>query len=444
VPLGWEGHKVSGVGRPSDQIHTGIVVCRPLDDVLAHEVGHGYGRDHILGCGTDRAGSPLDYNYPFYDEGTGLPVKIETIGEFGVDTPDPGTTDWKIQDPRSMNDFMGYCLPRWVSPYTYRKLFEAAVDRNDSGPLGGDASPMISAAVEEAISIRGRIYTNDHVEIEPPFHWPQRLQPSKNPDSEYLVELSGANGTPLQRAHIPRGHMCGEGEDSPYFDFGFSLPFPDGARTLRILRGEREVFRREISEAPPRVSGVELREAREGARHRLGVSWATDASDRRLWFRVRYSPDGGRTWMGVVPATTERTVELELSGLPGGDECLVEVFASDGMATGRARSRAFVVPHKPPRFVVAPVSSESRSASGTVRLLGAGFDEYGRSLGEARLLWTSDRDGVLGYGAVLERALSPGQHSITLSGTDARGESGKAQTLLSIGPGSDRASNAAS
>ena len=81
--------------------------------VLAQEVGHAFGRAHAP-CGNP--GGP-DPNYPVY--GT---YPSGSIGEFGVDT-----STMAIVNPASTFDFMSYCGPTWVSPYTYSGLKNALI-----------------------------------------------------------------------------------------------------------------------------------------------------------------------------------------------------------------------------------------------------------------------------------------------------------------------------
>jgi hypothetical protein len=134
----------------------------------------------------------------------------------------------------------------------------------------------------------------------------------------------------------------------------------------------------------------------------------------------------------VVPQTQQQKVTLDLDALPGGENCLVEVYASDGLATGRARSDPFVVPHKPPRLVIGDPKRNSVAREGALVLLGAGFDERGRSLADDTLVWSSDVDGELGTGPVLEVSLSPGPHQITLRSRDDQGRVGSTSIEVDV------------
>jgi hypothetical protein len=72
-------------------------------ETLEHELGHALGRDHSP-CDTDDG---VDRNYP-YEDGS--------IGRWGWD-------GMRLRNPESETDIMGYCVPVWISDYTYAGIF---------------------------------------------------------------------------------------------------------------------------------------------------------------------------------------------------------------------------------------------------------------------------------------------------------------------------------
>lgn len=88
-------------------------------ETLVHELGHAMGRQHSP-CGTG------DSSYFPYDDGS--------IGVWGYD----GRV---MRSPNRFADVMGYCLPVWISDYTYAALFDriAHVNATASARRFGDA-----------------------------------------------------------------------------------------------------------------------------------------------------------------------------------------------------------------------------------------------------------------------------------------------------------------
>jgi hypothetical protein len=72
-------------------------------ETMAHELGHALGREHSP-CGT----SDAERAYPYKSGG---------IGVWGYN----GT---RLLDPGKLTDVMGYCVPVWISDYTYDHLFD--------------------------------------------------------------------------------------------------------------------------------------------------------------------------------------------------------------------------------------------------------------------------------------------------------------------------------
>ena len=111
-------------------------------DVMAHELGHNWGRYHAP-CGG--AGSP-DPAYPYAGGRIGVSGYDLTTGLFKAAT---------------MPDVMGYCVPTWVSDFTYKGIMSYR-----------EYSPSIAAArvraPEPGVLVWGRIVGNDVI-LEPAF-----------------------------------------------------------------------------------------------------------------------------------------------------------------------------------------------------------------------------------------------------------------------------------
>ncbi len=83
-------------------------------DTLAHELGHALGRDHA-NCGLElgEPADPDDYDadYPYLNAGMG--------SVYGFDF-----ATMRLVKPKTYRDVMSYCVPVWISDYTYRAIDE--------------------------------------------------------------------------------------------------------------------------------------------------------------------------------------------------------------------------------------------------------------------------------------------------------------------------------
>ncbi len=80
-------------------------------DTALHEIGHTHGRDHAP-CDV----SPADKNFP-YSNGH--------IGVWGYNM-----STQHMMDPNIFGDIMGYCIPTWISDYTFYALLTRIKDVN--------------------------------------------------------------------------------------------------------------------------------------------------------------------------------------------------------------------------------------------------------------------------------------------------------------------------
>jgi hypothetical protein len=94
-----------------------------------------------------------------------------------------------------------------------------------------------------------------------------------------------------------------------------------------------------------------------------------------------------------------------------------------------------VSPNTPTVRVLSPNGGESLGTETSI-LWGASdpdgdplsYSVFYNLLPEASLVWTSDRDGLIGKGnRVKLKSLSPGTHTLTLTGTDSQGQKATAQ-----------------
>lgn len=90
-------------------------------------------------------------------------------------------------------------------------------------------------------------------------------------------------------------------------------------------------------------------------------------------------------------------------------------------------------PGEPTVTITAPNDGATFTHGTPITFTGSAVGGSGESLSGSALVWTSDRDGVLGTGSVLEtEALSDGVHIITLTATDGGGRTGSYDIVIEI------------
>jgi hypothetical protein len=128
---------------------------------------------------------------------------------------------------------------------------------------------------------------------------------------------------------------------------------------------------------------------------------------------------------------------VDTANLPGGEQCLFRVWASDGLNTGHDVSdAAFAVGRKPPEAVIAaPEEGATLRPAEPLALWGLGSDPEDGPLPDAALTWTDSISGTLGTGSEVElpQGLGRGWHTITLTARDSDGMTGTDSVQVCVG-----------
>src|SRR5262249_46403071 len=153
-----------------------------------------------------------DPNYPTYDN-----YPSGSIGEFGLDTG-----SFVVFNPANTFDFMSYCGPVWVSPYTYVGLKNAIT----SSPAAAHPERAGGRAVaREYLYLSYRMNREGKVELLPSFHlYGAAPGPEVGPESPVGCDILGADGEVLEshRCHLTNPHMD---PDGPVLEFHEVIPW---------------------------------------------------------------------------------------------------------------------------------------------------------------------------------------------------------------------------
>lgn len=418
VPRGWGGCG-GGDGR---------VAAAPVgrNATLAQEIAHAFDRDHAP-CpppGQPNAPGDVDENYPVYNG-----FMSGSIGEYGLD--DSGA----VQDPAAMGDFMSYCSPKWVSPYTYLGLltnfpavFFSFGQMSQAGSGGLDEENLRLS--EQNLFLKFRIYRNGEVVLFPSFHYESKNIDRQGNWTPYGIELRDAKDRVLisRRVWSLERH---KNLDNAWLDFMKQIPFPNDTAYIVITCGEegdcaqKEIHREKV---PPEIPEVRITSPEKTGelKGKVRVAWQISGGKGSrekgsYTSLVRYSNDGGRTWSAVAPRTQDWSMEVDLDQLPGGEACMFQVMVTSGIRTGSAMSAPFRVPVKEVGVTItSPEGREVVTMGEYVVLVGEAFSPELGSAAPGDLQWSSNLQGDLGSGHELNMGLlQPGKHVLTLSAPGA-------------------------
>src|SRR5689334_3634776 len=146
--------------------------------------------------------------------------------------------------------------------------------------------------------------------------------------------VSDYRGEVLQSAPTTPDFFAKEQE---WATFVARLPYHPQTQAVVLRLGERVLGRLDV---PTDRRYVTL----------LHLHWASHDSEHPMTFFVRYSHNG-RDWLR--PGVNLRTNDyyLDLSQMPGGKRCVVQVIATNGYRTSYVQTRHFEVTEKPPELL---------------------------------------------------------------------------------------------
>ncbi len=246
--------------------------------VLAHELGHNFGRLHAP-CGGPGG---VDENYPYENA---------SIGVFGFDLDTEA-----LHDPALDKDLMSYCNPVWVSDYTYREIMEFRDTSYWTDPTEAIAEPVLL--------VWGRITAGGAV-LEPAFELeaPARLPAQPGPYRLEGLDQRGAVLFSISFAGAPVDHGSLAARQ-----FAFTIPSrlarADRLDRLRLSGGGVAAVMTSVATPhrtpPERTPAFSLREQGTGvffrwdqARHRMVI--VRDARTREVLSFARGGAGSVRT-----------------------------------------------------------------------------------------------------------------------------------------------------
>lgn len=256
-------------------------------EILAHEVGHNFGRLHAP-CGGAANPDPA------------FPYPNGSIGVFGLDLE-----SLAIKNPSNSRDIMGYCNNDWVSDYTFEAVLAfRSASPNGAPPASGADSSLL---VWGRIMPRGLVLEPALVVAEPPPPLPQGGNERIEGLDDAGATLFSVNFDAAQVPDLPAGIER---------HFAFRLPYSAtmAARlaAIRLVAGGRVAEQRVAAVTGPRFVAPPTAAATHTAGGGVRLTW--DAS-RHPMVLVRDGASGEVLAFARTGAATvyPRSGVLELS-----------------------------------------------------------------------------------------------------------------------------------
>ncbi len=447
-PLAQAGSDIGGIGRRPGKA---VVVTFASTagnghstmggTILAHELGHNYGRRHI-NCGGFPSGQ-ANFDLLTYPCSLGNPDTSLVTSTFGYDPIDNVAIP-----PNTAADLMSYASPDWVSAYNWdNNLGLPPLSNVQQLPPanGGSPSPQLNGLVMLVIGLLHPGYAS--ASLAPSYVIPQSAAPaqvladSRRQSAEAAGETNPVfvvfldiGGNTLSQVAIAVDK--GAAENRPdRLRFGQYVDVPASAQAFRLVQGGQVLAERFFSpNAPTLAISAPVIDSVAGTLH---LSWsASDPDGDPLRFTLQYSTDNGATWSALRTDYPYLEITFGTSLLPGGAQCLLRVLATDGANTAIAATPPFTMPVKPPTALIGGVTDGQRLDYGSeASLLGSAINP-GNGSQSNQFQWTisGPTPTTSSNSVVALKRLSPGDYTATLNVTAVNGLVGNAVRDFQILP----------
>jgi hypothetical protein len=231
--------------------------------------------------------------------------------------------------------------------------------------------------------------------------------------SDVIIELLDREANVLHRepAGVHADHSCSPGDAQSHRVEGYIKLRPDAA-ALRLRRGDLTLWHREIPEAPRAEIAVSRGKRGRAVRLRLALSEGGEGANMLVMYQW-----GERRFQPVYTGTPVERLDIDLSDMPGGDECRLLVTYSNGVRSVSLASDTFSLPLIGPTVTIAQPATEAVVVADTPLVLEGGVIDQERPGGPnlaTDLQWFVDGEFVAEGPITSIDGLAEGGHIIEL------------------------------
>lgn len=414
VDLSDGGTPANGWGRLGTP---GAIVRTCQRSTLTHEIGHNWLPRDSFG-GIDSNHDPTDSGDDGLWVGSDIKLKLNKVNILDRGSNDP-----------------------WVSPESYEALF---TDFNLSSASKTIQSPRIVASKSNGKGLRITGWVDDEGElvIRPIYSQTTEFLTQDDPEGNHIIELLDGEENVIESLRFTPGTLTRHSGATMPEPFSLMVPRPENFETIRFSRSDNSAEKAiqdeilgeiQVSENAPVISVINP-SGGEMVSEPIVIEWdASDADGDNLFFTVLYSADGNE--FSVLESNlTETEYFWDLSDVPGGENAVIRVVATDGVNTSEVTSATFSVAGKSPQTTItSPQDGAAIQLGGVLGLEGEAYDPEDGVTSPDLLSWSSDIDGILGTGENLStQQLSEGTHTITLTATDSDENTGIAEITVQV------------
>ncbi|HEY3227769.1 MAG TPA: hypothetical protein VGJ87_01030 [Roseiflexaceae bacterium] len=414
--------------------------------IIAHELGHNYGRRHI-NCGEFPPGADnfdlTPYN-PCHLYFTYFPLEATY---YGFDFFDLNNV--QVKRPQDHPDIMSYASHKWPGYVYWLELMTAIPNFDEGASLNKmtsqtQAAQIVASATGDMLYVGGELNldadtasfnTVYHVPdgVAPPAKMAQSLQAQQAAALEpqhtaagAVIRQLNASDIVLSQTSVMTKELSLHSGGQHRYSFGQYIPLNPQTKKVQLMHDGLVLAERVASSHAPVLTLAAP--VLDNAAGTIALSWsASDSDGDALHALILYSNDDGAHWLPLDKNVTGLEAKFNTQGLAGGANARLRLIVDDGFNTAIATSSPFVInKHAPTPAIDGIVEQQRLPYTATTTLYGLASDAEEGSLDGEALTWSLSGPSSRAYSGtqVILAGLAPGQYSMTLSAKDSDGMTG--------------------
>jgi len=209
--------------------------------------------------------------------------------------------------------------------------------------------------------------------------------------------------------------------------------FPENAGKIVIMRGDREVYAKNVSNSAPTVAFTGLSEGQQLSDN-MTLTWeASDADGDELFFQIWYYLNTDEYYL-LDSDLTGTSYNVDMSAYPGSSEGFFCILATDGVRTTEKNSPLVKTPFKPPAILTEQKSIPKVYITEEIYFPTEIFDAQDGRLSGNNVRWTLNGEEV-STTSVLQTEhsqLEPGVYTYICIATNSAGLSAQKEFTFEI------------
>ena len=246
-------------------------------------------------------------------------------------------------------------------------------------------------------------------------------------DGEYAVHIYDGAGKRLSVTHFDvKDNYRSFGGDPSETEADRKIPiqlfvrFDPQAAKIVILRGNEEIYTRNVSKKPPEARFTGLRE-NQTISGKTTITWEASGSGK-LVYRLWYCRNDTESYI-LAYDIEEKSFKTDLTDYPGTDRGFFRLYATDGVSTAEAISPLINKQYKAPEIITSQKEIPSVKATEGISLYTRIFDAQDGQMTGDNVRWTLDGKEVATTNVLRTQPnqFTPGPYTFICTATNSAG-----------------------